>query len=236
MMPRRPRVAMGGVAYHVLNRGVGRMKLFDDEADYAAFERVLAEAVERVPGARLLGYCVMPNHWHLAVWPRGDDDLSEFMRWLTVTHTQRWHAHRHTAGTGPIYQGRFKSFPVERDEHLATVLRYAERNAKRAGLVERAEDWRWGSLWRWVNRRLAAANGPELPALSDWPIDRPRGWCELVNDALSEAELEAVRRSVKRGAPYGGDAWVRRTAERLGLESSLRPRGRPRVRSAKPAP
>ncbi|MBI1375583.1 MAG: hypothetical protein GC159_22965, partial [Phycisphaera sp.] len=106
-MPRRRRVAMGGLAYHVINRGVGRMTLFDDEADYDAFQRVLGESVERRPDARLLGYCVMPNHWHLILWPRRDDDLSEFMRWLTVTHTQRWHAHRHSAGTGPVYQGRF---------------------------------------------------------------------------------------------------------------------------------
>jgi len=130
-MPRRPRIATGGFVYHVLNRGVGRMQIFEDDDDFAAFERVLAEAIHRRPAARLLGYCVMPNHWHLVLWPRGDDDLSEFMRWLTVTHTQRWHAHRRSAGTGPIYQGRFKSFPIERDEHFLTAMRYVERNALR---------------------------------------------------------------------------------------------------------
>jgi len=79
-MPRRPRVDSGGLAYHVLNRGVGRRRLFDDAEDYAAFVRVLAEAVERdpgVPGIRLLGYCVMPNHWHLVVWPEADGQLSQ---------------------------------------------------------------------------------------------------------------------------------------------------------------
>ncbi len=225
----------GGLAYHVLNRAVGRMTLLKDDGDYAAFERVLAQALRRMAGMRLLGYCVMPNHWHLVVWPRGDGDLSEFMRWLTVTHTQRWHAHRHTAGTGPVYQGRFKSFPIKRDEHLVTVLRYVERNALRSRLVKRAEDWRWGSLWRWVNRRLATAVGPDLPVLSDWPLDRPRGWAALVSEPLTEAELESTRQSVKRGSPFGDDAWVRRTADRLGLESTLRPRGRPRVRPEKPA-
>ena len=225
---------MGGLAYHVINRGVGRMKLFDNKHDYAAFERTLAEAVERRPRGRLLGYCVMPNHWHLVLWPRGDDDLSEFMRWLTVTHTQCVHAHRHTAGTGPLYQGRFKSFPIEADEHLLTVLRYVERNALRARLVRRAENWRWGSLWRWVNRRKAVSKSHELPTLSDWPIDRPRRWAGWVNDAISAAELEAVRQSVKRGSPYGGDAWVRRTSRRLGLSSTLRPRGRPRLHPGSP--
>ena len=150
-MPRRPRISSGGVVYHVLNRGVGRMTLFEDRDDYAAFERVLAQAQERLP-MRLLGYCLMPNHWHLVVWPRKDGDLSEWMRWLTVTHTQRWHAHHHSAGTGPVYQGRFKSFPIQSSPHLLTVVRYVERNALRARLVKQAEDWRWGSLWRWVNR------------------------------------------------------------------------------------
>ncbi|HUG92188.1 MAG TPA: hypothetical protein VML55_15210, partial [Planctomycetaceae bacterium] len=84
----------------------------------------------------------MPNHWHLVVWPAGDGDLSEYMRWLTVTHTQRWHAAHHTSGTGALYQGRFKS------EHFLTVCRYVERNALRANLAGSAEAWRWGSLWQ----------------------------------------------------------------------------------------
>jgi putative transposase len=207
------------------------MAIFDDDEDYAAFEKVMAQAGERRPGARLLGYCLMPNHWHLVLWPRTDDDLSEYMRWLTVTHTQRWHAHHHSAGTGPIYQGRFKSFPIERDEHVLTVLRYVERNALRAGLVERADDWQWGSLWRWINRRSAAAQGEHTPALCDWPVDRPHQWRRIVNEALTGAEQEAVRCSVIRGAPFGGTAWAKRVARRLGLESTLRPRGRPRKES-----
>ena len=233
-MPRRPRIATGGIVYHVLNRGVGRMTLFDDEQDYLAFERVLIQAVERLPQVRVLGYCVMPNHWHLVLWPKQghDDALSEFMRWLTVTHTQRWHAHHHTAGTGPVYQGWYQSFPIASDEHLVTVMRYVERNALRAGLVERAEDRRFGSLWRWTNRSRSAEDAQPLVALSDWPVNRPRGWARRVNESLGEAEVEVVRRCVKRGTPFGSDRWVKRTAVRLGLESTLRPRGRPRKRHA----
>ena len=112
----------------------------------------------------------------------------QFMRWLTVTHTQRWHAHHRTAGTGHLYQGRFKSFPVESDEHFLTVCRYVERNALRANLVERAEDWRWGSLGA---RR--AKGDADRPALSPWPIDRPRDWTARVNRAFGPKEEEAVR-------------------------------------------
>jgi len=204
------------------------MPLFDDDHDYAAFERVMTEALERLPDSRLLGYCLMPNHWHLVLWPKEDGLLSEFMRWLTVTHTQRWHAHRQSAGTGPIYQGRFKSFPIQQDAHLLTVLRYVERNALRSDLVRRAENWRWGSLWRWDHRQQAAGKDAGLPPLSGWPIARPRPWKAMVNQPLGESEIARVRRSVKRGAPYGEKRWAEREAERLGLESTLRPRGRPR--------
>ena len=146
-MPRRPRLAAGDLAYHVLNRRVGRLPLFEKPADYVAFEKVLAEAHAQT-GIRIAAYCLMPNHWHLLLWPKQDGELSEVLRWITVTHTQRWHAHHHTAGTGPVYQGRFKSFPVQTDEHFLAVARYVERNARRARLVSWAEDWQWSRGWR----------------------------------------------------------------------------------------
>ena len=221
-MPRRIRIATGGLAYHVLNRRVGRLRLFEKPADYAAFENVLHQAHERT-GIRIAAYSLMPNHWHLLLWPRHDGELSEVMRWITVTHTQRWHAHRQTSGSGPVYQGRFKSFPVQTDEHFLTVARYVERNAKRAKLVERAEEWRWSSLWRRVQR------DPKLVEfLSEWPVERPRGWVKVVNGPDKATELEDLRCSAQRGRPFGGEAWVVRTAKRLGLESTLRPRGRPK--------
>src|SRR6266496_5229747 len=127
-MPRRARSIVGGYAYHVLNRANGRLRLFKKDGDFAAFEEVLAEAHERVP-LRILAYAVLGNHWHFVVWPkRGhDDEVTAFFRWLTLTHSQRWHAHHGTAGMGHVYQGRFKSFPIAADEHFLTVLRYVER-------------------------------------------------------------------------------------------------------------
>lgn len=221
-MPRHPRVAQPGFAYHVLNRAIGRARLFRSQKDYAAFERVLFEARQHL-GTPLLAWCVLPNHWHLVLWPRQAGELSEFMRWLTVTHTQRWHAAHRTSGTGPLYQGRFKSFPIEEDDHLLTVLRYVERNALRANLVSRAEDWRWSSLPRRLHVELG--DGPDAG-----PVAVPRNWASLVNRAETEAELARLRRSVVRGAPFGDVEWQRRTSEELGLQSTLRPRGRPRVR------
>jgi putative transposase len=219
-MPRRLRVSTGGFAYHVLNRAVARERIFRTAKDYEAFEKVLGEAKARLP-MRLVAWCVMPNHWHLVLWPRVDGDLSEFMRWLSVTHTQRWHAAHHTSGTGPLYQGRFKSFPIQEDDHLLTVVRYVERNALRAKLVESAEAWRWCSL----PRRL---DGDASKLLDDGPVPLPRDWRRRVQSPQTEGELAALRRSVVRGAPFGEASWQERTAKRLHLQSTLRARGRPR--------
>ena len=118
-----------------------------------------------------------------------------------------------------------KIFSKDRD-YLAfeetVVLCYVERNALRADLCEAAEAWRWGSLWR-------RTNNVRLPLLNDWPLPEPRGWTKLVNTPQTEAELAAIRRSVQRGSPLGSEAWVQSTAHALGLSSTLRPRGRPKV-------
>jgi putative transposase len=210
------------MVFHVLNRGVGRMKLFFKDGDYEAFERTLENTLEARP-MRLLGYCVMPNHWHLLLWPERDGDLGAFMQKLSITQVRNWQEHRRRVGYGHIYQGRYKSFAVQTDEHYYQVVRYVERNALRAKLVERAEDWRWGSVWRRVH------GSPEQRQwLSAGPLSLPKDWTQLVNRPQSEAEVQALRHCVLKSRPYGGDRWVKTTAKRLNLESSLRPRGRPK--------
>ena len=213
-------ISPGGIVYHALNRGNERNELFHKPEDYSAFERIMIEAIDRCP-IRLLAYSLTPPHWHMVLWPWEEGEMTEFLRLLTLTHSQRLHAYRHTTGWGHVYQGRFKSFPTEQDEPLLVVLRHVERNALRAKLVERAQDWRLCSLWR----RL---NGDEESLLSAWPIDVPTDWVGQVNEAQSAAELEALRRSVNRGTPYGSEAWQMRTAKELRLEFTLRLRGRPR--------
>jgi putative transposase len=208
--------------YHVLNRANARLPIFEKTADYEAFEQILAEGVERYQ-PRLLSYCLMPNHWHLVVWPEEDGLLSKFIGWITLTHTQRWHAHRHSAGTGHLYQGRFKSFPVQEDFHYLSVCRYTERNALRAGLVERAEAWRWSSLWRRTHGDAATQ-----AILSKGPVKRPNDWLRTVNRSQTAGELAAIRRCAARGVPYGGPRWTDRAVAELGLETTLRPRGRPK--------
>ena len=222
-MPRRARVAPGGLVYHVLNRSVAGLPLFRKEKDYEAFERIMVEAHERCP-TRLLAWCVMRNHWHFVVWPRTEGELTGYFRWLAHTHAMRWHVAHNTVGGGHLYQGRFKSFPIEEDEHFFTVCRYVERNALTARVVERAEDWRWGSLWarRRGDKRLKAI-------LSDWPIARPQNWLRLVNEPMTEKEANGIRTSISRSRPFGGEAWQNQQAKRLGLLHTMRSEGRPKL-------
>jgi putative transposase len=121
-----------------------------------------------------------------------------------------------TTRAGHVWQGRFKAFPIQQDQHLLTVIRYVERNPLRAGLGSHAEEWTWSSL----------QPGAEGPSLDPGPVPRGSDWREFVNLAMTEAELAAVRLSLRRDRPYGTDAWTSETAGLLGLEYSLRPRGR----------
>lgn len=206
------------MCYHVLNRGNAQAEVFHNPEDYAAFLRLFPLAVERLP-IRIVGFCLMPNHFHLVLWPYEDGDLGRFMQWLLTSHVRRYHRHYHSSGH--VWQGRFKAFPIQQDEHYLAVLRYVERNPLRARLVKRAEDWTWSSL----RERLS---GQPSELLHSGPVPLPRNWKDRVNRSQTEAELAALRQSLHRGTPYGSDQWTKLTARRLGLESTLRPRGRPK--------
>ena len=175
------------------------MHMFRKEADFEAFERVMVETHLRQP-IRILSYCVLSNHWHFVAWPEEDGQLTDYFRRLAHTHAMRWRVSHRTVGYGHLYQGRFKSFPVQSDDHLLALLRYVERNPLSAGLVERAQLWRWGSLWSRVNGEEAIK-----ALLSPWPVERPSNWTARVNTPLTAKELDRVRLSIERGRPYGSD-------------------------------
>jgi putative transposase len=219
-MPRTSRNAAGGIVYHALNRGNARMRIFHKPDDYRAFIDLMVAALARID-MRVLGFCLMPNHWHMVLWPKGDGDLSDYVAWIANTHVRRWQLHHDRVGEGHLYQGRFKSFPVQDDAHFLTLLRYVEANARRAKLVDRAEDWSHSSLWL---RR----NAPKSRLLHPWPVVQPSHWLDLVNEPIPEQRREQIRTSINRGRPFGDPQWQAKTARRLGTEQSLRDPWRPR--------
>ena len=217
-MPRPSRSTPAGYCYHVLNRGNARERVFHKDADFIAFLRLFDDAQKRVP-MRVLAYCLMPNHFHLVLWPLADGDVSRWMQWIQTTHVRRYHEHYRSCGH--VWQGRFKSFPIEQDEHLLSVLRYVERNPLRAGLISAVDGWLWSSL-----KIFGQSERPVW--FSEGPISRGSAWLEHVAQPQTDMELAALRRCVQRGSPYGSERWTRRTTKELQLESTLRPRGRPR--------
>lgn len=221
-MPRTARASRADVCYHVLSRGNARQTIFHDDADFNAFSILLERAGGERP-MRLLAWCLMPNHIHLVVRPHRDGDLGSWMHWLLTTHV-RYQQHRHST-IGRIWQGRFKAFPIQQDGHLLAVVRYVERNPVRAQLVRRAIEWPWSS----VVQRDPESGEPFDPRalLAKSPVDLPQPWTEWVDRPLTVAELEALRRCAQRERPYGERAWVHGAVDRLGLRSTLNPRGRP---------
>ena len=219
-MPRQARHAPGEIIYHVLNRAAGRRELFGKRDDYAAFIRLFHDAVED-SGMRVCGFCLMPNHWHLLLWPRVDGELARFMQKLTITHVRRWLEHRHRVGYGSVYQGRYKSFPVQDDAHFSTVARYVERNPVRAHLAPRAQQWPWSSAGQ-----QAAEDCPLVP-IAPWPTPRRKDWIEWVNQPQTPAEEAALRYCLQKGRPYGSELWTGKTEARLSMPPPGR-LGRPR--------
>lgn len=221
------RITKGGYFYHVFNRANGKLRIFRKAGDFVAFENILADGLFRFD-MRLCGYTVMGNHWHLLLWPKNDGDLSEFMHWLGVTHTNRWHAAHGTTGMGHLYQGRFKSFPLRDDHHYLSVLRYIEANPFRAKLAETPDQWPYSSL----AKRMGLCNN-EIK-LTQGPVPLPPNWTERVLAfADYEQRADEIRKCIKRGRPFGDKQWVNKTAAQLQLESTLRPRGRPRKEQVK---
>lgn len=221
-MPRPPRFIFANHCYHVLNRANFGMNVFHESRDYADFMRLMVKAQERLE-LPILAACLMPNHFHLVVRPKADNDISRWMQWLCTTHVRHYHERHSTYGR--LWQGRYKACIVQDDQYLMTVMRYVERNALAKKLVLNAEDWRWGSLsWR--------TQGVSPLELSPSPLRLPSDWIDFVNMPLTAIEVEAIRTSVNRQKPFGDPAWVEARARDAGLEQSLVNVGRPRKKRA----
>jgi len=180
-MGRPCRLLPAGTIAHIVNRSVDRRTIFHDRLDYAAFTNLLEEGRGKA-WVDVLGYCVMPNHWHLILRALFDSSISRYMQWLTATHVLRYRRFHNNLGNGHLYQGRFRAVVIEGDEHFLTALRYVEANACRARLVRWAEDWEWSSGFE-RRHRLGQIVG-------ELPVTLPANWCKLVNQeslALPEA-------------------------------------------------
>ena len=219
-MPRRPRNATGTLIFHVLNRAVQGLVLFGRPEDFEAFFEIVCEAA-LLYNVRILCYSVMPNHWHFVLWPLDVRGLSLFMKRLTGTHAQLLRKCTGTRGRGAVYQSRYKAIAVQDDRHLVLLCQYVERNARRAGLVERAEDWPWCSA-------SPGAAGPNRPVLTPWPMPKPARWNDLLNAPESPDVLHQIRSAIRLNRHFGSEPWRCSAAGSLKWRSGERGSGRPR--------
>lgn len=221
-MARQPRIDIPNTPYHVINRAIGRLKIFKTDKDYQRFIDILGEVKEKI-GTQILAFTIMPNHWHLVLFPKHEGDMQKFMHFLTNAHTRHVHTQTKTIGTGPLYQGRYKSFIVGTDTHLLSVIKYVERNPVRAGLVKRVEEWRWGSAWI---RLRGTAKQKQL--LSEGPVPLPQQYRAWVNGEEKDDMVNVLRTSVNKGTPFGQSEWVQAMVDTHSLRYTQRGTGRPK--------
>ncbi len=196
-MARSPRVDVGEHVYHVINRANNKATLFKKVEDYVDFEYLLNEVRETFD-MRILAYIIMPNHWHLLLYPRHDGDLGRSMHWLATSHVRRHHSRYQTIGHGHLYQGTYKSFLVQTDPHFLTVLKYIERNAVRAKLSKTTELWRWGSAYRRIN-----GTAKQKLLLAECPVTLPRNYVRWLNDPEPSEVLDELRKCVNTSQTHG---------------------------------
>ncbi len=216
-MPRTARAAMGGVIYHVCNRGRNGKTLFRSSDDFQAFVELLIEGTAQA-SVEVFGFCLMPNYWHMILRPRGKRDLSKYMSWVANTHVKR-HRARYPRSLGKVYQGRYESLPVQKGEDFVQLVGYIEAIPLRARFVQRAEDWAFSSL--------GCEKKPARQLLSAWPVDRPERWKKCVNKPLDNSVRGRLEVSLKRARPLGDDQWSAKIAKKTNTEHKLRPIGRP---------
>jgi putative transposase len=179
-MPRKPRVIESDRVYHVFNRRTDRQCLFDSPAAYDEFLDLVSKGRQRY-AVRHHAYCLMSTHWHFALSVEKPPELGRYLRWLETSHAVRFRRHSGTRGNGHVYQDRYKAEPVFGLVHYVTLIRYIEANPLAAGVVRRAEQWRWSSLAERATsrRRLIDPDSWQLPSC----------WVDIVNSSDSILSL-----------------------------------------------
>lgn len=213
-MPTKPRIQAGNVVYHVMNRAIRNLSPFQTDRDYLEFEKILRRALEKYK-VRVISYCIMPNHWHLLLWPCATGVLSRFVQWISSVHAKLWNRTHSAVGRGAIYQSRYKSIPVKSDGHLLVAMRYVEQNPLRAGLVKKPRHWRWSSAHE---RTLKLRNVTPIITTEQTPV--PPDFVSELDERTSRVELGVIRTHIRKSIPFGlSMMFGRRKSESFILDS-----------------
>ena len=217
-MPRIARGLADNQIYHIINRGNRRESVYHDKYDYERFLKLLFDSKEKY-NIKIYAYCLMPNHFHLVIYTKYSESLSKAMHWISSSYV-RYYNKRYKI-SGHLWQGRYKSFIVQKESYLLTLLKYVEVNPKRAKIVKRCEDYKYSSAYNRINNI-------EDELINTPPIDLPVNWDKYINEEESKIDIDYIRNSIERQSPLGEELWQVNIAKKYGLESTLNSRGRPK--------
>ena len=211
-MARLARIVVPGIAHHVTQRGVRRMDVFREAADYEFYLSLLSESCARA-GTEVWAYCLMTNHVHLILVPGSEDGLRGTLGEAHRRYTS--HVNFREGCRGHLWQERFHSFAMD-ERHLLAAVRYVEMNPVHAGMVDRAEDYPWSSA-----RAHLSGRGDGLVKVRAM-LDRVGNWSEYLATGVDEGLIETLRRHSRTGRPLGDDSFLDLLESKLG--KALRPR------------
>jgi putative transposase len=224
-MPRRPRLRIAGIPFHVIQRGNNRLPCFFAQGDYYKYLGELGQ-LSRQHGVAVHAYVLMTNHVHLLMTARHADGVSLVMKSLGQRYVQ--YVNRRHTRTGSLWEGRFRSCLVDTESYLLTCHRYIETNPVRAGMVARPWDYRWSS-YRGNAQGFAdplLTQHPAIEALGPTPEQRQVAYRELFDVDLAPADLERIRGAANSGFVLGSERFEQRMALSLGRRVRPAPNGR----------
>lgn len=225
-MARLPRLALGGHAHHVLQRGHSRQAIFIDDADRQAYLEALREAAANLRVA-VHGYVLMGDHVHLLITPPDADAVGRLMQAIGRRYVAGFN--RRHGRSGSLWEGRFRATVIEPVPHLLGCLRYLEQNPVRAGLTASAADWPWSSAAHHLGRRRDGVISEPSPwwALGNTPFDREHAWRRLLDEPMSLRDVQQYTDSVLKGWALGSGAFLAEIGTQTDRPLQARPRGRP---------
>ncbi|HEU4618623.1 MAG TPA: transposase [Gammaproteobacteria bacterium] len=234
-MARRPRISPAGWALHVVQRGNNRMATFLEERDYREYLRLLEIAAKRWKTA-VHAYVLMTNHVHLLVTPESESGVSKMVQYVGGRYVA-W-VNRRRERTGTLWDGRFKSSPIDSDRYCLACYRYIELNPVRAGLVRHPAQYRWSSYRANATGRASTLIDPHptYTALGDTDAERRSRYRHLFDDALPDEALHRIRKAVRAGMPTGDERFVEEIATRSNRPIRGRRPGRPKKLETRTSP
>ena len=226
-MARLPRYKLPGQPQHVILRGNNRSDIFAEKGDYQYFLACLENATQQHHCA-IHAYVLMTNHVHLLATPARPDSIAKALQSVGRRYVQYFNAKQKRTGT--LWEGRYKSTPIDSEAYLLICHRYIELNPVRANMVTHPRDYPWSSYaWHADGKRgRLIADHPLYTALGQTKKERQAAYRALFKAQLGQATLVAIRNATNKGWALGDERFKRDVSVAASRRAAPLPKGRPR--------